>query len=60
MTILKDPILYKDKIIYLKIGLVELEIERRSVVTSFNILPLKKDEAVLRILFLWKYNPKIN
>ena len=60
VTILEDPILYKDRMIYLKTGLVKLEIKGRNVVTSFNMLPLGKDKAVLGMLFLQKYNPKIN
>ena len=52
VTILKDLILYKDRIIYFEIGLVELEIEGRSIVISFNVLPLRKDKAVLGMLFL--------
>ena len=60
MTILGDPILYRDGIIYLKTGLVELEIEGRSVVISFNILPLGKDKAILGMPFLQEYNLKID
>ena len=41
-------------------GLVKVEIEGRKVVTSFNILLLGKDKAVLGILFLKEFNPKIN
>ena len=55
-----DPIVYKNRIIYFKIGLVELELKGRCIVMSFNILPLRKDEAVLGIPFLQEYNPKIN
>ena len=52
VTISRDLILYKDKIIYLKIGLVELEIKGRNVVVSFDILLLRKDKAVLGMPFL--------
>ena len=52
MTILGDPILYKNGIIYLEIGLVELEIKGRNIVISFNMLPLGKDKAVLKMPFL--------
>ena len=38
--------------IYLEIGLVELEIEGRNVVVSFNVLLLGKDKAVLGMPFL--------
>ena len=60
MTISGDPILYRDGIIYLEIGLIKLEVERRHVVMSFDVLPLGKDKAVLGMLFLWEYNLKIN
>jgi len=52
VTISGDPILYRDGMIYFEIGPVELKIKGRSVVTSFNVLPLRKDEAVLGMLFL--------
>jgi len=52
VTISGDPILYKDRIIYLETGPIELEIKGRSVVTSFDVLLLGKDKAVLGILFL--------
>ena len=60
VTISEDLILYKDGIIYLKIGLVELKIKGRHVVISFNILLLGKNKAVLGMPFLQKYNLKIN
>ena len=60
VTISGDPILYKNGIIYLKTGLVELEIKGKSVIISFNILLLGKDKIVLGILFLQEYNLKIN
>ena len=52
MTISGDLILYKNGIIYFKIGLVELEIKGRNVIVSFDVLLLGKDEAVLGMLFL--------
>jgi len=55
-----DPILYRNGIIYLKTGPVEIEIKRQKVVVLFNILPLGKDKAVLGILFLQEFNPKID
>ena len=55
-----DLILYRDGIIYLEIGLVEIEIEGRRVIISFNILLLGKDKAVLGILFLREFNLKID
>ena len=52
ITILGDPILYKDKMIYLETGLMELEIKGRYVVVSFDMLLLGKDKAVLGMPFL--------
>ena len=46
--------------IYFKIGLVELEIEGRYVVMSFDMLLLGKNKAVLGMPFLQEYNLKIN
>ena len=60
VTISGDPIIYRDKVIYLEIGPVEVEIERQSIVISFDILLLGKDKAVLGIPFLREYNPRIN
>ena len=47
-----DLILYRDKVIYLETGPIKLEIEGRSVITSFDILLLGKDKAVLGMPFL--------
>jgi len=52
VTISRDPILYRDRIIYFKTGLVELEVKGKNVVTSFNMLLLKKNKAVLGMPFL--------
>ena len=52
VTILGDLILYRDRIIYFKTGLVELEIKGKNIVISFNILLLKKNKVVLKMLFL--------
>jgi len=52
VTISGDLILYGDGMIYLKIRLVELEIEGRSIVISFDVLLLGKDKAVLGMPFL--------
>jgi len=52
VTILGDPILYRDSVIQIETGLVRVEIKRKEVITSFNILLLGKDKAVLGILFL--------
>ena len=60
VIILGDLILYRDRIIYLKTGLMELEIKGRYIIVSFDILLLGKDKAVLGMLFLQEYNPKID
>ena len=60
MTILRDLILYRDRIIYLKTGLMELKIEGRHIIMSFNVLLLRKNKAVLGMPFLQEYNLKIN
>ena len=52
VTILRDLILYKDKIIYFKIRLIKLEIEGRYIIIFFNVLLFKKNKAVLGIPFL--------
>ena len=52
VTILGDLILYRDRMIYFEIGLMELKIEGRNVVISFNVLLLGKNEAVLGMPFL--------
>ena len=41
-------------------GLVKVEIKGRKIVTSFNILLLGKDKAVLGMPFLKEFNPRIN
>ncbi len=52
--------MYKDKIIYFKTGLIELELERKYIIMLFNVLLLGKDKAVLGMQFLQKYNLKID
>ena len=52
VTILKDPIMYRDRIIHFKTGPFKLELEGRHIVILFNVLLLGKDEAVLGMLFL--------
>jgi hypothetical protein len=47
VTILKDPVLYKDKIINLETGLVQVNIKRQNIIINFNILLLEQNEAVL-------------
>jgi hypothetical protein len=58
--ILGDLVLYKNGIINLEIGLVQIHIKRHDVVVNFNILLLGQDKAVLKIIWLREYNPKIN
>ena len=60
ITILGDLILYRNGMICLKTGPVEIDIKRRTIVMSFNVLLLGKDKAVLEILFLQEFNPKID
>jgi len=60
VTISGDLILYGNGIIYFKTGPVELEIKGWKVVVLFNVLLLGKDKAVLGILFLQKFNLKID
>ena len=60
VTILGDPILYRNSIIHFKTELVKIKIKRQKVIVLFNVLLLDKDKAVLEILFLQKFNPKID
>jgi hypothetical protein len=50
VTILREPVLYKDKIINLETKLVQVNIKRQDVIVNFNILILGQDEAVLEII----------
>ena len=50
IIILEDPIFYKNKIIYIKIKLLKLKIKKQKVIISFNILLLKNNKAVLKML----------
>jgi len=52
--------MYRNKIIHLKIGPIELELERKHIIVLFNVLLLGRDEAVLGMPFLQKYNPRID
>jgi hypothetical protein len=45
-----DLVLYKDRIINLKTGLVQVNIKRYNIMVNFNILLLGQDEAVLGII----------
>ena len=60
ITISGDLILYKNSIIHLKTGPVEIEIKGWKVVVLFNVLLLGKDKAVLEMLFLQEFNPRID
>jgi len=55
-----NPILYKNGIIYLKTRPVQLQVKRQKIIVLFNVLFLGKDEAVLEIPFLQKFNLKID
>jgi hypothetical protein len=60
VMILGDLVLYKDSMINLKTRLVQVNIKRRDVIVNFNILLLGQDEAVLGMIWLREYNPKID
>jgi len=55
-----DLILYRNDIIHLKTGPVEIEIKRWKIVVLFNVLLLGKDKAVLGMPFLQEFNLKID
>jgi hypothetical protein len=48
--ILGDLVLYKDGMINLEIGLVQVNIKGRDIIVNFNILLLGQDEVVLGII----------
>jgi hypothetical protein len=50
VTISGDPVPYKDKIINLETGLVQVNIKGYNIIVNFNILLLGQDEAVLGII----------
>ena len=52
VTILEDPILYGNGMIYLKTGPVEIEIKEWKAAILFDVLLLGKDKAVLGMPFL--------
>ena len=56
----RDPIIYKDEIIYFKTKLVELEFKEKHIIMLLNVLLLRKDKAVLGIPFLQKYSLKFD
>jgi hypothetical protein len=50
VTISGEPVPYRDKIINLKTGLVQVNIKRQDVIMNFNILLLGQDQAVLGMI----------
>jgi len=52
VTISGNSILYRDDMIYFKIGLIKVIIKEQNIVISFDVLLLGKDKAVLGMLFL--------
>ena len=50
VTILEKPVLYRDGIINLKIKPIQVNIKGQSIIVNFNILLLKTDKAVLKII----------
>jgi hypothetical protein len=45
-----DPVPYKDGIINLEIGLIQVSIKGRDIIVNFNILLLGQDKAVLGMI----------
>ena len=60
VTISGDSITYKDSIIRLKTEPLSIKLKGWIIEVSFNILPLRKDKAVLGMPFLQEFNLKIN
>ena len=50
ITILGELVLYKDNIINLKTGPIQINIKGQSIIVNFNILLLETDKAVLGII----------
>jgi hypothetical protein len=50
VTILGDPVLYKNRIINLETGPVQVNIKKHNITVNFNILLLGQDKAVLGII----------
>ena len=48
--VLGELVLYKDSIINLEIGPIQVNIKGRSIIINFNILLLGIDKAVLKII----------
>ena len=55
-----DPITYRNSIIQFKAGPLSIKLEGRIIEVFFDILPLRKDKAVLGMPFLREFNPKID
>ena len=47
--ILRDPVPYRNGIINLETGLVQVDIKRHDIMVNFNILLLGQDEVVLEM-----------
>ena len=50
VTISGEPVLYRDSIINLETELIQVDIKRQSIIINFNILLLKQDEVILKII----------
>jgi hypothetical protein len=50
VTISRDLVLYKNRIINLEIGPIQVNIKRHNIIINFNILLLGQDKAVLGII----------
>jgi hypothetical protein len=50
VIILGDLVPYKDSIINLETGLVQVNIKRKNIIVNFNILLLGQDKVVLGII----------
>jgi hypothetical protein len=58
--ILRDSVPYRDGVINIKIGPIQVSIKGYNIIVNFNILLLGQDEAVLGIIWLREYNLKID
>ena len=52
VTILGDPITYRDSIIWLKTESLSIKLKGQMIEVSFNILPLRNNKVVLKMPFL--------
>ena len=50
IIILGKLVLYRDNIINLKIGPIQVNIKGRSITVNFNILLLEQNKAILKII----------